>query len=182
MTVANVDLLHLTFLLGGARSGKSSLALKLAENAFACDRSPPQLIFIATAGPEDKEMAARIARHQAERGPRWRTVEAPLELFPALQEASSAGSVIVVDCLTLWLSNLMQAGRDPERAGTEMLNYAAQCSGRVILISNEIGQGIVPDNPLARAFRDHAGRLHQKIAAKADRVSFIVMGLFLPLK
>ena len=182
MTAANVELPRLTFLLGGARSGKSALALRLAENAPARDGCPPQLILIATARAEDAEMAARIARHQTEREPHWRTIEAPLDLCPAIQQASAPGSVIVVDCLTLWLSNLMLAGRDPERAGSELLHGVAQCASRIILISNEVGQGIVPDNPLARAFRDHAGRLHQKIAAQADRVSFVVAGLVMPLK
>lgn len=182
MNTTSGSLPRLTFLLGGARSGKSAYALNLAEAAAAADGELPQLIFIATAEAGDEEMAARIARHQADRGPRWRTIEAPLELGGALLQASSPGTVVVVDCLTIWLSNLMQAGRDPESAGSELLRKAAQCAGPIILISNEVGFGIVPDNPLAREFRDHAGRLHQNIAAQADRVSFLVAGLARPLK
>ena len=182
MKTANVELPRLTLLLGGARSGKSAYAQNLAETAAAIDGVSPQLILIATAEAGDEEMASRIARHRADRGPRWRTIEAPLQLGHALQQASGPEQVIVVDCLTLWLGNLMQAGIDPDAAGDELLRSVTDCTGPVILISNEAGLGIVPDNRLAREFRDHAGRLHQKIAAQAGRVCFIIAGLTLQLK
>ncbi len=180
--IAIVQLPRLTFVLGGARSGKSAYAQTLAETAITADSITPELIFIATAEAGDAEMASRIARHQADRGPRWRTAEAPLKLCPALQDAAKPGRVVVVDCLSLWLSNLMHAGRDPDLACTQLLHTLDSASGAVIVISNEVGLGIVPDNALARAFRDHAGRLHQRIAAQADRVVFIAAGLALPLK
>ncbi len=151
-----------TLILGGARSGKTIHALQMAE---AAGRG---LVMIATAEALDDEMADRIARHRAERGPAWRTLEAPLDLTGALAE-TQPGDAVVVDCLTLWVSNLMHAGLEVERAGEA-------------LISNEVGLGIVPANALARRFRDEAGRLNQRIAAAADKVVFIAAGLPLVLK
>jgi len=162
-----------TLILGGARSGKTTHALRLAE---ATDRG---LVMIATAEALDNEMADRIARHRAERGPRWRTLETPLDLAGALEQVGP-GEIAVIDCLTLWVSNLMQAERGPE-AETEAV-IAALKGREVILIANEVGLGIVPDNALARRFRDVAGRLNQRIAAAADRVVFVAAGLPLVLK
>lgn len=179
---ASGQLPSLTFVLGGARSGKSSYAMSLAEAAITADGTPPKLIFIATAAAGDEEMAVRIARHQADRGPRWQTLETPLELSRAIRDAATSGTVILVDCLTLWLSNLMYAECDIDHTCAELLQTLGECSGCIILVSNETGLGIVPDNPQARAFRDHAGRMHQAIAAQADRVVFIAAGLALPLK
>lgn len=167
------------FVLGGARSGKSSHAQGAAE-ALARERGG-RPIFIATAGAGDAEMAARIARHQADRGEAWRTVEAPLELARALT-ALAPGEVAVVDCLTLWLSNAMA---EPEGHGTRakgLLAAIAACRADLWLVSNEVGWGIVPDNALARAFRDAAGGLHQAIAAIADKVVLVVAGLPITLK
>jgi adenosylcobinamide kinase/adenosylcobinamide-phosphate guanylyltransferase len=162
-----------TLILGGARSGKTTHALGLAE---ATNRG---LVMIATAEALDEEMADRIARHRAERGPRWRTLEAPLDLRGALEQVGP-GEIAVIDCLTLWVSNLMQAERDAE---AEAEGLIAACEGRdAILISNEVGLGIVPDNALARRFRDVAGRLNQRIATAADRVVFVAAGLPLTLK
>lgn len=162
-----------TLILGGARSGKTTHALRLAE------ASTGGLVMIATAQALDDEMAERIARHQAERGRRWRTLEAPLDLVGALAEVRP-GETAVVDCLTLWVSNLMFAERDIEG---ETRGLIAALAGRdVILVSNEVGLGIVPDNALARRFRDEAGRLNQRIAAAADRVLFIAAGLPMVLK
>ena len=162
-----------TLILGGARSGKTTYALRAAE---ATGRD---LVMIATAEALDGEMEDRIARHRAERGAAWRTLEAPLDLAGALAEVKP-GDIAVVDCLTLWVSNLMHAERDIE-AETERL--IATLAGRdVLLVSNEVGLGIVPDNALARRFRDAAGRLNQGIAAAADRVVFIAAGLPLALK
>jgi len=160
-------------ILGGARSGKTTHALRLAE------ASTGGLVMIATAQALDDEMAERIARHQAERCRRWRTLEAPLDLVGALAEVRP-GETAVVDCLTLWVSNLMFAERDIEG---ETRGLIAALAGRdVILVSNEVGLGIVPDNALARRFRDEAGRLNQRIAAAADRVLFIAAGLPMVLK
>jgi adenosylcobinamide kinase/adenosylcobinamide-phosphate guanylyltransferase len=158
-----------TLVLGGARSGKSRFAEGLLANAA------PRT-YLATAEPGDAEMAARIAAHRARRGAGWTTLEAPLELVPALRRASAAGGGVLVDCLTLWLANLLAAGRDPAAAGTALVEALPALSGRTVLVSNEVGLGIVPDNVLARAFRDHAGWLHQAIAAVAQRVYWVAAG------
>lgn len=163
-----------TLILGGARSGKTRHALTLAE------RTGARLVMIATAEPGDAEMAARIDRHRAERGPRWRTVEAPLDLPRALR-ALDADACAVVDCLTLWVSNLLHAGRDLEAEAGELLE-ALGGPAEVILVSNEVGWGVVPDNALARRFRDVAGRLHQRLAERVDRVVLVAAGLPLVLK
>jgi adenosylcobinamide kinase / adenosylcobinamide-phosphate guanylyltransferase len=162
-----------TLILGGARSGKTAHALRAAE---ATDRD---LVMIATAEALDAEMAERIARHRAERGPRWRTLEAPLDLADALEQVGAAETA-VVDCLTLWVSNLMHAEQDLELAADQLI--AALVGRDVFLVSNEVGLGIVPDNALVRRFRDAAGRLNQQVAAAADRVIFIAAGLPLVLK
>jgi adenosylcobinamide kinase/adenosylcobinamide-phosphate guanylyltransferase len=162
-----------TLVLGGARSGKTGYALRTAEARGG------SLVMIATAEALDAEMAARIARHRADRGPRWRTLEAPLDLAGALGAVGDS-EIAVVDCLTLWLSNLIHAERDLER---ETDRLVAALGGReVALVSNEVGLGIVPDNELARRFRDAAGRLNQRLAAVADRVVFIAAGLPLVIK
>jgi adenosylcobinamide kinase/adenosylcobinamide-phosphate guanylyltransferase len=162
-----------TLVLGGARSGKTRHALAAAE---ATDRP---LVMIATAEPLDAEMAERIAHHRAERGLRWRTIEAPLDLAGALQRVTPQETA-VVDCLTLWVSNLMHAGQDLDAASAGLM--AALAGRDVLLVSNEVGLGIVPDNALARRFRDAAGRLNQQLAAAADKVVFIAAGLPLALK
>jgi len=165
--------LAITLILGGARSGKTTHALAAAE------ASGRGLVMIATAEALDAEMEERIARHRAERGPRWRTIEAPLDLASALAQVS-ADETAVVDCLTLWVSNLMHADRDLE---AETARLIAALPGRdLVLVSNEVGLGIVPDNALARRFRDAAGRLNQQVAAAADRVVFVAAGLPLTLK
>jgi adenosylcobinamide kinase/adenosylcobinamide-phosphate guanylyltransferase len=164
------------FVFGGARSGKTRLAQGRAEASGLA----PVLIATATAG--DGEMAERIARHRAERGDRWTTVEEPLELADALGRTAGPGVIVMVDCLTLWLSNTMFADRDPEAAGDALAARLGTLAGPVLLVSNEVGLGIVPDNALARRFRDLQGRLNQKIAAVASRVTFVAAGLPLVLK
>lgn len=167
---------QVTLVLGGARSGKSTYAESLvAAQGGAC-------VYVATAEAGDAEMAARIARHRARRGAAWRTVEQPLELVSALKAHSRRGSTVLVDCLTLWLSNLLAASRDVDRETQALAAALGGLEGRTVLVSNEVGLGIVPDNSLARAFRDHAGRLNQAIAAAADRVVFIAAGLPMTLK
>jgi len=165
-----------TLILGGARSGKSAHGEALAEAHSGA------LVYLATAEARDDEMAARIAAHRARRGPRWTTVEEPLALNDALNQAASPDGAVLVDCLTLWLANLIEAARDIEAEGHALAMALASLPGSVILVSNEVGLGIVPDNAQARAFRDHAGRLHQRIAAVADRVLFMAAGLPLTLK
>ncbi|MBV5336105.1 bifunctional adenosylcobinamide kinase/adenosylcobinamide-phosphate guanylyltransferase, partial [bacterium] len=142
------------FVLGGARSGKS----RFAEGRATAVGLPR--VYLATAQAWDGEMAERIARHRDDRGPDWRTVEEPLDLPGALLREGGAGRVVLVDCLTLWLSNLMAAERDVGTATAAFVDVLQAAAGPVVVVSNEVGLGIVPDNPLARASRDHAGRLH----------------------
>jgi adenosylcobinamide kinase/adenosylcobinamide-phosphate guanylyltransferase len=170
----------LNLILGGARSGKSAFALKAVE-AQAAKRGVSPL-FIATAQAYDDEMAARIAQHRAERGDRWRLVEAPLDLGHALIVIDKK-DLVLVDCLTLWLSNsmLQEDGRHEQRTA-ELLAALGEAQGDLWIVSNEVGWGIVPDNALARRYRDEAGRLHQRIAEIADGVILIVAGLSIILK
>lgn len=164
-----------TLILGGARSGKSAFSERLVAA-----RGPA--VYLATAEAGDDEMAERIRRHKERRGDEWTTVEEPLELAGALRRHCGKVRPVLVDCLTLWLSNIMAAGRDVEKE-TEALSGALDgLPGPVVLVANEVGLGIVPDNALARAFRDHAGRLNQKVAAAADRVYFVAAGLPTVLK
>jgi adenosylcobinamide kinase / adenosylcobinamide-phosphate guanylyltransferase len=162
--------------LGGARSGKSAYAQRLAE-AYG-----PERLYLATATPGDREMAARIARHQADRGQGWTTLEEPLEVARALGVEARAGRVIVVDCLTLWLSNLTLAGRDPESSITVLADAIGGLAGPAILVSNEVGMGLVPDYKLGREFRDWQGRANWEIARVCDAVIFVAAGLPLQLK
>ncbi|KAB7649069.1 bifunctional adenosylcobinamide kinase/adenosylcobinamide-phosphate guanylyltransferase [Polymorphobacter fuscus] len=167
---------ELTFYLGGARSGKSRRAQAHAE------RLSGDLVYLATGQAFDAEMADRIARHRADRGPRWRTVDCPIDLPGAVAREAVAGQVVLVDCLTLWTSNVLLADGDMDAATDNLLGALAASAGPVILVSNEVGLGIVPDNALARRFRDAAGRLHQAVAARADAVHFVAAGLALQLK
>ncbi len=162
--------------LGGARSGKSALAEGLARETGL------RRVYLATAQAFDAEMAARIARHRADRGEGWETVEAPLALAAALAAADRPGTVVLVDCLTLWLSNVMLDGRDAEAEATGLLVALDGMAAPVALVSNEVGLGIVPDTPLGRAFRDAQGRLNQRVAALCDAVAFCAAGLPLWLK
>jgi adenosylcobinamide kinase/adenosylcobinamide-phosphate guanylyltransferase len=165
---------QIVLLLGGARSGKSRIAQTRAEAL------PGELVYIATGEALDAEMAARIARHRADRGPRWRTVEAPLELPDAIER--ERGRVMLVDCLTLWLSNLMMGEHDIARATDRLIAALDAASSPILLVSNEVGLGIVPENALARRFRDEAGRLNQRVAAAASEVLFVAAGLSLRMK
>ncbi|AMJ62631.1 bifunctional adenosylcobinamide kinase/adenosylcobinamide-phosphate guanylyltransferase [Bosea sp. PAMC 26642] len=166
---------NLTLVLGGARSGKSRHAEALIE-AF----SPPWH-YIATAQAYDDEMQARIAEHRARRSQDWITIDAPLALPEAIRSVP-VGQPILVDCLTLWLTNLILAEHDTAAAATELVAAYEAAAGPVVLVSNEVGLGIVPDNALARRFRDEAGRLHQRLATQADRVVFMVAGLAMQVK
>lgn len=162
--------------LGGTRSGKSRYAQAQAEAL------PGRLVYIATAEALDAEMEDRIARHRDDRGPRWNTVEAPLDLAEAIAAQSASDHVLLVDCLTLWASNLMLAERNVSTAISGLIAAMADAPGKIILVSNEVGLGVVPDNALARRFRDVAGEINQAVAACVDRAVLVAAGLPLILK
>lgn len=164
----------LTLILGGARSGKSTYG----ETLIAALGGPA--VYIATAIPGDPEMAERIHLHRQRRGPSWLTIEAAEDVAGSIAVVPK-GTPVLVDCLTLWLSNLMMAGRDVDAFTTQLL-AAVAAHGPVVMVSNEVGCGIVPENALARSFRDHAGRLNQAVAAAAQRVVLVVAGLPLVIK
>ncbi len=171
----------LTLVLGGARSGKSRYAEALVEAAAASGT------YCATAEAKDAEMEARIAAHRARRnangrGAFWQTVEAPRDLAGAILAEAAVGRPLLVDCLTLWLSNLLLAGAAPEQEFATLRAALRDAAGPVVLVANEVGLGLVPETPLGRAFRDLAGRLNQEIAAISDRVVFVAAGLPLVLK
>jgi adenosyl cobinamide kinase/adenosyl cobinamide phosphate guanylyltransferase len=168
----------LTLVLGGARSGKS----RYAESLIAALPAPyrPPWAYVATAEALDTEMAERIAAHRARRGPQWHTIEAPRDLPAAL--ASCQRMPILVDCLTLWLTNLMLGDADIDSETARLEEALAAAEAPVVLVANEVGYGIVPDQPLGRRFRDLQGTLNQRMAAQADRVVLMVAGLPLALK
>jgi adenosylcobinamide kinase/adenosylcobinamide-phosphate guanylyltransferase len=175
---------RLTFVLGGARAGKSALALRLAERAMG------GVLFVATAEPYDDDMVTRIARHRAERPAAWGTLEEPRALVPALAALDlDRYPVVVIDCLTLWVSNLLLAHEDdPEveamivARARELLATHAAHEATWIVVSNEVGLGVVPPSPLGRRYRDALGRVNQLFAAAADEAYLVVAGLALDLK
>lgn len=165
-----------TLVIGGARSGKSAYA----EGLVAAEPAP--WLYIATAEAGDDEMRTRILAHKARRGAGWRTIEAPLALTEALRDQRAASHPVLVDCLTLWLANLMTAERDIEGETERLIAALEERRAPAVLVSNEVGLGIVPDSPLGRRFRDAAGRLNQRVAAAAGAVIFVAAGLPLFLK
>ncbi|MCO7736952.1 bifunctional adenosylcobinamide kinase/adenosylcobinamide-phosphate guanylyltransferase [Brucella intermedia] len=162
--------------LGGARSGKSSYAEKMAQS------SGLQPLYLATGRAFDGEMENRIAIHRDRRGSDWQTVEEPLDLVGALTLHVAFDRFVLVDCLTLWLTNLMMAERDVAAETAGLVAMLPNLAGPVVFVSNEVGFGIVPENRMAREFRDHAGFLHQAVAAVADEVYLIAAGLPLKMK
>jgi len=164
----------LTFVLGGARSGKSRYAESLITAL------PPPWVYVATAEAGDDEMAERIKSHRERRGAQWRTLEAPRELAKAL--SACGDGPVLIDCLTLWLSNLMLAEANIEEETAQLEKTLVAAHGPVVLVANEVGSGIVPSYPLGRRFRDLQGILNQRIAARAERVILMVAGLPLALK
>jgi adenosylcobinamide kinase/adenosylcobinamide-phosphate guanylyltransferase len=164
----------LTFVIGGARSGKS----RYAEGLIAA--LLPPWTYVATAEAGDHEMIARIRAHRKRRGPHWRTIEAPRDLDAAL--AAGGGAPVLVDCLTLWLSNIMLAELDIEAEVARLETALSAAPSPVVLVANEVGLGIVPEYPLGRQFRDLQGQLNQRMAARADRVILMVAGLPLAVK
>ena len=166
----------ITLVLGGARSGKSRFAEKLVGN------SGLQPVYLATGQALDQEMERRIEEHRQRRGSGWRTVEAPLELAEALRRETAQDHAVLVDCATLWLTNLMMADRGIPEAIDHLIDTLHKADGPVVIVSNEVGMGIVPENEMARTFRDHVGRLHQAIAEIAEAVYLVVAGQALAVK
>lgn len=162
--------------LGGARSGKSTFAEKLVTT------SGLDMHYVATGRAWDGEMQARIAEHRDRRGPEWQTHEEPLELADCLKTIDASDRVVLIDCLTLWVTNLMMEDRDVGAEFRGLAEWLPQARARLVFVSNEVGLGIVPENRMARDFRDHAGRLHQLIAEKSAEVYFIAAGLPLKMK
>lgn len=164
-------------ILGGARSGKSMLAQQRAH------QSALAVTYVATAQALDAEMTARIAHHRHSRPSAWKLLEEPLSLAAVLKAEASVDRCLLIDCLTLWLSNLLAAGeRRLHQEKKALLEVLPHLSGHILLVSNEVGQGIVPLDPLARRFRDEAGWLHQELAQRCERVTLVVAGLPLQLK
>ena len=164
------------FVIGGARSGKSTFAESLVTGS-GLDRH-----YIATGRAWDAEMTDRIQKHRADRGEGWTTHEEPLDLVGTLEAVDAPGRAILVDCLTLWVTNLMMEERDMAAEFAALSAFLPSARGRLVFVSNEVGLGIVPENRMARDFRDHAGRLHQMIAACATDVYFVAAGLPLKMK
>jgi adenosylcobinamide kinase/adenosylcobinamide-phosphate guanylyltransferase len=165
-----------TLVLGGARSGKSAFAEKMIGDSGLAR------IYLATATADDDEMRNRIVHHRTQRGEGWTTVEEPLALVDALTREATQGRAVLVDCLTLWLSNLMFAERDPDVEARRLTRFLGVAKYPVVLVSNEVGLGLVPETPLGRNFRDAQGRLNQIVAAAVPNVVFIAAGLPLWLK
>ena len=171
---------ELILVLGGSRSGKSSWALRYAEKHY------DSYLFLATAQVLDEEMAERVKRHKESRGPGWKVLEEPLEIAEALGKGCHGSDVVLVDCLTLWLSNLMLAA-DLDDAALQkrfeaLSRVLPELRSRVILVTNEVGMGIVPENALARRYRDRAGSLNQQLARTCGRVILVAAGLPLAQK
>jgi adenosylcobinamide kinase/adenosylcobinamide-phosphate guanylyltransferase len=163
------------FVIGGCRSGKSRHAIGLSEKAAAANR-----VYVATCEPLDDEMKARVKKHQSERDHTWKTVEIPVDLARGIETVSSCAEVILIDCLTLWVTNMLMREmeeREIMNRTDSLLKVVSKLHAPVIFVSNEVGAGIVPDNELARRFRDMAGFVNQKIAAAADEVILMVAGI-----
>ncbi len=166
---------HLTLILGGARSGKSNFAESLVL------QSGLEPVYVATATADDAEMKTRIEKHAKARAGLWQLIEEQTAISRIFYSAQS-GQILLVDCLTLWLSNLVFAGKNVETEAETMLNAARRSAARIVFVSNEIGMGLVPDNALGRRFRDQQGALNQRVAALSDQVFFVAAGLPLALK
>jgi adenosylcobinamide kinase/adenosylcobinamide-phosphate guanylyltransferase len=168
------------FVIGGCRSGKSKHALGLAQAMTENEK-----IFVATCAPQDDEMRVRVANHQKQRDQSWKTVEAPLQLADAILQNAHAGSVVLIDCLTLWVNNLMMekdAINGADEKIVELIQAVQSAEGQVVLVSNEVGSGIVPENKLAREYRDLVGCVNQAVAGVVDRVDMVVAGIAITIK
>lgn len=165
-----------TLVLGGARSGKSVFAERLVLE------SSLRPLYLATGRALDDEMVQRVEEHQARRGENWHTVEEPLALVDALTQASFEKRIILVDCLTLWITNLMMAEADVAREADALVSYLKEAAVPIVLVSNEVGQGVIPDNKMARAFVDLSGLVHQRVADACNHVYFVTAGIPQKLK
>jgi adenosylcobinamide kinase/adenosylcobinamide-phosphate guanylyltransferase len=173
-------LTDITLVIGGCRSGKSEQALALAESLASAER-----VFVATCVPNDEEMKDRVARHRRDRSATWTTVEEPLDLAAAVARHARPGRVLLVDCLTLWISNLMAVSEDADvlrGRADELVRALEESRCPVVLVSNEVGCGIVPENRLARLFRDVVGWTNQAVATCAERVVWCVAGIPVTVK
>ena len=171
---------HKIFVIGGCRSGKSNHALELAEKMAAGEK-----IFIATCIPQDGEMRQRVAKHQQNRSQSWKTIEAPLHLPQAIMDNARAESVVLVDCLTLWINNLLMENEiapDVEDQISKLVQALQSADGAVVMVSNEVGTGIVPENKLARVYRDLVGSVNQAVARQVDKVVWVVAGIPVTIK
>ena len=177
----DMSLPALSLILGGAASGKSRFAEALAAGPTGQRTSFGERIYVATAQAQDAEMRAKIERHRTGRGPDWRTIEAPLDVAGSLGSAAPS-DIVLIDCATLWLSNQMLAGADIDAETLRLLAALTACAAPVVIVTNEVGQSIVPENPLARRFRNEQGRLNQRLAAQAGLAVLVVAGLPLVLK
>ena len=173
-------------ILGGARSGKSARAAAVAEswlsNVTESEKTNSLLLLVATAEAFDTEMTERIHRHQAERSAQWQVIEEPVDLVGVLQANIEGKQICVVDCLTIWLSNLFHYERDIQTSVEGLIETVAGLSMSVVFVSNEVGLGIVPETALGRTFRDAQGRMNQQLAAVCDSVEFIIAGIPATLK
>lgn len=185
---------NITLVIGGCRSGKSSYALEQADRLASGTSESPK-IFIATSVPRDLEMEKRVEKHQKERGKEWQTIESPIKIYEAIDQYSGKAGVMLVDCLTLWVSNLLfhfSESHDAEHTASlqekvdqqvaQLKNTLVSCKTPLFLVSNEVGAGIVPENAIARQFRDIAGFVNQEIAKVADRVVMTVAGIDVQIK
>jgi adenosylcobinamide kinase / adenosylcobinamide-phosphate guanylyltransferase len=173
---------NITFVIGGCRSGKSSFALDQADKEVEKGKTK---IFIATSVPTDSEMENRVKQHQHERGDEWKTIEEPVKIHEKISQYSKEASVIIIDCLTLWVSNLLFHSFEHvqiEKAVQNLENSLESCRCSIFIVSNEVGAGIVPENRLARQFRDYAGFVNQRVAKIADRVILTVAGIDVQIK
>lgn len=173
--MGNKNVNEITFITGGCRSGKSTYALQLAERLPA-----EKSIFIATCAPQDEEMKQRVAKHQRQRSRNWITIEEPLRLPEAILQNSRREEVILIDCLTLWVSNLLMETDDAkqlEQTISKLIHSLEKAKGPVVLVSNEVGTGIVPENRLARQYRDIIGLVNQAVAQTAGKVIWMVAGI-----
>ena len=174
-----------TLILGGAQSGKSKYALRLGEEYIKAttNKGTAKGLYVATAQPLDQEMEEKIQRHRLERGPQWETVEEPTEVPNIIRKCSGTYPVILVDCLTLWMSNLMEHKPNSiEQSVLDFFDALSETTSPTIMVSNEIGLGLVPGEAMGRKYRDLAGRLHQRLAEICDSVILVVAGLPLELK
>ena len=171
---------HIQFVIGGARSGKSALAENLAK--AISETVEGRLVYVATAQIFDDEMQTRIDLHRQRRGPEWDLVEAPIDLDHAIAEAAEEDNVLLIDCLSVWITNILINDMDTDDAREKLVSSLAKASGHIVLVASETGLGIVPENKLSRQFRDASGTLNQAVAALADEVFFVMAGIATKVK